>query len=582
MQHLSSAALTSLDARVERPSYDRSAVTTGIVHFGVGGFHRAHQAMYLDRLMNEGKALDWGICGVGTLPARRPDARRRWPSRTASTRWSSSTPTARWSPGSSGRIVALPVRPRRPRGGPGDRWPTRRTRIVSLTITEGGYHVHPVTGEFDATDPGLQADLAPGAVPGTVFGLRHRGAGAAAGTVAFPPFTVMSCDNIPGNGDVAQRMITAFARLKDADLGRLDGARGAVPELAWSTGSPRSPPTTTSSRLAEEFGVEDGWPVVCEPFTQWALEDDFSDDRPPFEDVGVQLVPDVEPYELMKLRLLNASHQALCYLGYLAGYRYAHEVCQDELFASFLLGYMDREATPTLAPVPGVDLDAYKHQLIERFANPEVRDTLARLCAESSDRIPKWLVPVVREQPGRGRRRSGTPPSSSPPGPATPRGCDEQGEPIEVVDRLRDTLVERARRQSEDPLVFVVRPRPVRGPGRRRAVRQRRTAGRWTPCTARALGRRSRRCSRGRPHDALRRRNRLPCAWRSCGRAGDIGVEQRPAPSPGRGEVLVRVRVGGCLRLRHPLLRPRPDRPVRGRVAARARARGLRRRRRGG
>ena len=138
--------------------------------------------------------------------------------------------------------------------------------------------------------------------------------------------------------------------------------------------------------------------MVCEPFTQWALEDHFAAGRPPYDEVGVQLVPDVTPYELMKLRLLNASHQALCYLGYLSGYRYAHEVCSDPLFVGFLLGYMDDEATPTLEPVPGVDLDAYKHKLIERFANPEIKDTLARLCAESSDRIPKWLLPVVRDQ----------------------------------------------------------------------------------------------------------------------------------------------------------------------------------------
>jgi mannitol 2-dehydrogenase len=133
--------------------------------------------------------------------------------------------------------------------------------------------------------------------------------------------------------------------------------------------------------------------VVCEPFTQWVLEDRF-DVRPPLEDAGVQLVDDVEPYELMKLRLLNASHQAVAYFGYLAGYRLVHDACQDPLFATFLLAYMDAEATPTLHPVPGIDLDDYKHTLIARFSNPQVRDTIPRLCAESSDRIPKWLLPV--------------------------------------------------------------------------------------------------------------------------------------------------------------------------------------------
>ena len=194
--------------------------------------------------------------------------------------------------------------------------------------------------------------------------------------------------------------------------------------------------------------------MVCEPFTQWVLEDRFSLGRPAFEDVGVQVVADVEPYELMKLRLLNASHQALCYFGYLAGYRLVHEVAQDPLFADFLLAYMDREATPTLAPVPGVDLTAYKHQLIERFSNAAVRDTVARLCAESSDRIPKWLLPVIRENlaagrdvtlVGRGGRQLG----------ALCRGVDEQGEPITVVDRLADTLTAIAKTQREDPLAFV-------------------------------------------------------------------------------------------------------------------------------
>jgi mannitol 2-dehydrogenase len=450
MQHLSSAALASLDPRVEAPSYDRRAVTTGIAHFGVGGFHRAHQAMYLDRLMNEGKAMDWGICGVGTMPH---DARMRDVMAEQDCLYTLVVkhPDGTLEPRVIGSIVRYLFAPDDPEAVL-ETLADPATRIVSLTITEGGYHVHPVTGEFDAIDPGLQADLVPGAVPGTVFGLvteglrRRRDRG-------VPAFTVMSCDNIPGNGHVAQRMITAFARLKDPELA--DWVERAVPFP--NSMVDRITPVTTEDdkrRLAEEFDLRDSWPVVCEPFTQWALEDAFSDDRPSFEDVGAQLVPDVEPYELMKLRLLNASHQALCYLGYLAGYRYAHEVCQDELFTSFLLGYMDLEATPTLAPVPGVDLDAYKHQLIQRFANPEVRDTLARLCAESSDRIPKWLVPVVRERLAAGGdiRYSALVIASW---ARYAEGVDEQGEPIEVVDRMRDTLVARARRQNQEPLVFV-------------------------------------------------------------------------------------------------------------------------------
>jgi mannitol 2-dehydrogenase len=168
----------------------------------------------------------------------------------------------------------------------------------------------------------------------------------------------------------------------------------------------------------------------------------------------VQVVPDVEPYELMKLRLLNASHQALCYFAYLSGYRLVHEAAQDPLFADFLLAYMDREATPTLEPVPGIDLDEYKHQLIDRFSNAQVRDTVARLCAESSDRIPKWLLPVIRHNLAHGGEilRSAAVVASW---ARYAEAVDEQGRPIEVVDYLKDRLIASARRQREDPLAFI-------------------------------------------------------------------------------------------------------------------------------
>jgi mannitol 2-dehydrogenase len=216
-----------------------------------------------------------------------------------------------------------------------------------------------------------------------------------------------------------------------------------------------TPVTTDDDReQVRRLGVDDGWPVVCEPFTQWALEDSFGAGRPPFEDAGVQVVPDVEPYELMKLRLLNASHQALCYFGWLAGYRLVHEVAQDPLFARFLLSYMEREATPTLEPVPGVDLREYQHQLIDRFSNAQVRDTVARLCAESSDRIPKWLLPVIRHNLDTG----GDILLSTAVVASWARyaeGVDEQGRPIEVVDQLRDRLMAAAGRQHDEPLAFI-------------------------------------------------------------------------------------------------------------------------------
>jgi mannitol 2-dehydrogenase len=334
-------------------------------------------------------------------------------------------------------------------------------RIVSLTVTEGGYNLDSVTGEFRAADPLVQADLSSGAAPQTVFGLvtealaRRRDRG-------IPAFTILSCDNIQGNGHVSQRVFVDFARLRDPGLADWITAHVRFPNCMVDR---ITPVTTDADRdaLSRRFGIEDRWPVLCEPFAQWVLEDSFADGRPSLEDAGVQIVPDVEPYELMKLRLLNASHQALCYPGYLAGYRLVHEVTSDPLFAGFLLDYMLGEAIPTLRPVPGIDLAAYAHQLIERFSNPEVGDTVARLCANASDLIPKFLLPVVREQLAAG-------------GPFTRaaavvacwarycEGADESGFVIEMDDALASQLRAAARRgRGSHPAAFLEDNRSVFG-----------------------------------------------------------------------------------------------------------------------
>lgn len=447
---LTPANLEQIGTTVPVPSYDRSQVTPGIVHLGVGGFHRAHQAMYLDRLMNEGKALDWGIRGIGVLP-HDATMKRVMDEQGGLYTLVLKDPDGSREPRVIGSILDFTLAPEDTEGAV-EAMADPQIRIVSLTVTEGGYNIDAVTGEFVLTQPDVAADLAPGAAPRTTFGLvtealrRRRDRGVA-------PFTVMSCDNIQGNGHVARQVFTAFATAKDAELG------------AWIEASVRFPnsmvdritPGTTDadrSEVEDRFGVVDAWPVVCEPFVQWVLEDDFGLGRPPFEDVGVQVVEDVEPYELMKLRLLNASHQALCYFGYLAGYRLVHEVAQDPLFADFLLGYMEHEASPTLSPVPGIDLDAYRHELIARFSNGEVRDTVARLCNESSDRIPKWVLPVIRSQiadGGQFHRATAVVASWA----RYAEGVDEAGEPIEVSDRIADRLVAAAARNREEPTAFI-------------------------------------------------------------------------------------------------------------------------------
>ena len=436
------------------PEYDRDEIRVGIVHFGVGGFHRAHQAMYIDRLLNKGLAQDWGICGVGVMAG---DKRMRdalvgqdclytlileHPDGTREPRVIGSIVDFRYAPDDPEAVIELLADP--------------ATRIISLTVTEGGYNIRDdgagLASEFDTDNPGVQRDLAGDGPPSTVFGLvaaamlRRRDRG-------LPSPTIVSCDNIVENGNVACRAFTAYAELADPALAAWMRANTRFPNSMVDRITPVTTPDIRE-QLEAEFGVTDAWPVATEPFTSWVLEDEFADGRPPFEDAGVQMVSDVAPYEMMKLRLLNASHQSLCYFAYLAGYRLVHEAAQDPMIANFLRRYMDVEATPTLRPVPRIDLDNYKRTLLERFANAYVRDTVARLCAESSDRIPKWLLPVAHDNLRSGgsvRLAAATVASWA----RYAEGVDENGEPIEVVDRLADSLVPLARKQRDHPTAFL-------------------------------------------------------------------------------------------------------------------------------
>jgi mannitol 2-dehydrogenase len=326
------------------------------------------------------------------------------------------------------------------------------TRIVSLTITEGGYSVSDLTGEFDASPEPIAADLADGTEPRTVFGLitealrRRRDR-------AVPAFTVMSCDNIQGNGSVAETAVTAFARRKDAALGEWIATQVAFPNSMVD----RITPVTTDAAVAEvraRYDIEDAWPVVAESYEQWVLEDRFSMGRPDLGSVGVQLVPDVLPYELMKLRLLNASHQAMSYLGILAGYGTVHDVCRTAVFADFLRGYMTDEAMPTLDPVPGVDLVQYREQLITRFCSAAITDTLARQVVDGSHRIPKFLLPVLRAQ----LEADGPIEHIALVVAAWSRyleGADERGRAVTPVDDRADLIVAAAKREATEPGAFL-------------------------------------------------------------------------------------------------------------------------------
>jgi mannitol 2-dehydrogenase len=424
---LNSATLGRLP--VAAPSYDRDGVAVGIAHLGVGGFHRSHQAMYIDRLLERGLAREWGICGIGVMPADRrmrdvlraqdglytlilehPDGRR-------DARVIGSIVDYRYSPDDPLATIEMLAAP--------------TTRIVSMTITEGGYQ---------ATEPE------------SVFGLivealaRRRDRG-----IAAP--TIVSCDNIEHNGEVARRAVMAHAELLRPELASWIAQQARFPSSMVDRITPATTPDVVAA-VERDFGVADEWPVVAEAFASWVLEDDFADGRPPLDEAGVLLVDDVGPYEAMKLRLLNAGHQCLCYFAALCGYRMVHNAARDPLLVEFLLAYFDSEAVPTLRPVPGIDLRAYTRGLIERFANPGVRDTVARLCAYSSDRIPKWLLPVIRDNLDTGgpiRLASATVASWA----RYAEAVDERGEPIEIVDNLADSLVPLARTQRQHRTAFI-------------------------------------------------------------------------------------------------------------------------------
>jgi mannitol 2-dehydrogenase len=427
---------------VAAPRYDRSTLRTGIVHFGLGNFHRAHEAMYLDTLMNRGDALDWAICGVGTLPS---DARMRDVMAAQDGLYTLvlKHPDGSFTPRIIGSVHDYVFAPEDPEGVL-SRLADPATRIVSLTVTEGGYNIDRSTGRFITDAPAVVADASASrdgeAAPSTVFGLvveglaRRRAAG-------IPPFTVMSCDNLPGNGEIARHAFVAYAELADPALARWIESEVRFP----SSMVDRITPTTTDADRAfvrERFGLDDAWPVLAEPFAQWVLEDSFTLGRPPFEHAGVQVVPDVMPYELLKLRLLNGGHQALAYAGFLRGRRYAHEGMADPVVATFVRAHM-AEARRTLPEVPGVDVDAYIEQLIERFGSPAVADTLARLAVDGSDRMAKFVLPAVRDNLAAGR-----------PVPvdaalvAMWRECyrrrDDAGATIELADVVADALHTRA------------------------------------------------------------------------------------------------------------------------------------------
>jgi mannitol 2-dehydrogenase len=440
---LSRANLARLAPSVVRPVYDLSAVRAGIVHLGPGGFHRAHMARYTHDLMQlRPEAREWGIVGVGLLAAdgrmREALAPQNWlyallerqDDQEVATVIGALREVIHAAPDPAPALAAI--------DDPG-------VRIVSLTVTENGYCLNPATKRLDPSHPAIVRDLARGEAPGGAIGMiveayrRRRVAGR-------PAFTALSCDNIQHNGVVLRDAVLAMAALRDEGLASWIEREASFP----GTMVDRITPITTPDDIAElaaRFGVIDGWPVVSEVFRQWVIEDRFVDGRPAWEAVGAQFVTDVAPYEFMKLRLLNASHLAIACLGQLAGYVHVDETIRDDAFRAYMVALMDRETGPTLPPVPGIDLAVYKSELIDRFANARIKDTLQRINTDAP--LNLLLDPIGdRLASGGGCERLTL-------GLAAwirrLDGADDRGRPLTITHPQADLLRARAKEGGPDP-----------------------------------------------------------------------------------------------------------------------------------
>jgi fructuronate reductase len=446
MTRLSLRALAALPAEVARPAYDIAAVRVGIVHLGVGAFHRAHQAVYFDDRLAAGET-DWAICGASLRSLETSHALEPQDG-LYSVAMRSAEGEALRVVGSLRRLIVSPADPRALLSAMSE----PRVRIVTLTVTEKGYCHDPATCRLDESHLDIRRDLrdpqTPSSAPGFLVEAlaRRRSMGAA-------PFTVVSCDNLPSNGATARNVVTRLAELRDPDLGRWIEGEVAFP----STVVDRIVPATTGedrTSVAEQLGVEDAWPVVTEPFSQWVVEDHFPSHRPRFEDSGVTMVANVAPYELAKLRLLNGSHSTLAYLGYLAGYETIADTMADASFARLIGELMEAESAPTLDAGATGDLKPYVRELQARFRNPALRHRTWQIAMDGSQKLPQRLLGAVRVRLAKNQQIDRLALAVA----AWMRyvtGIDERGRPIDVRDPLAKRLKAITDREGLDPARLV-------------------------------------------------------------------------------------------------------------------------------
>ncbi|ORW71412.1 mannitol dehydrogenase family protein [Mycobacterium saskatchewanense] len=393
---LSNATLRLHSRRIAVPTYERSALQRGVVHIGAGNFHRAHQAVYFDDLARAGISDRWGVAGVSLHSPTAKELLSAQDGLYTVVQRGHDRQTARVV-GSIGSVHYAPNDGAAVRAALAD----PQTRIVSLTITGNGYFLDPVTDEFDANHPDVRADLVTSDGYATAWGYladaldRRRRAGVA-------PFTVLCCDNIPGDSRPARTALVSFAALKDPGLARWIDRHVAFP----STMVDRITPQTTDSErefVEQVFGVADRCPIVTEPYRQWVIEDSFSDGRPPLEEVGAEFVADVTDHKLIKTRLLNGSHIALACLAILAGYRRTDEAMRDRVVFGYVEKLLRDEIQPLLPAVPGMNTPQYRASLLDRLGNPQMSDQLSRLARRGTSKITSFVLPSLQDAVAQGR-----------------------------------------------------------------------------------------------------------------------------------------------------------------------------------
>ncbi|MDO6516655.1 mannitol dehydrogenase family protein [Zobellia uliginosa] len=447
---LNSNNLSHISESVTIPQYNRSKLKTGIVHVGIGGFHRAHEAFYTDQLLHDESVTDWGICGVALLDFDTKiynTLKEQDGLYTLIVKELDGTHTRQV----IGSIVEYLFAPEAPLKVI-EKMASPDVKIITLTITEGGYNYNEATKDFDFDNPLIQHDLKHPNSPKTIFGYltqalklrKDRG---------LKGCTIQSCDNIQGNGHMAKRMLLRYVSTAAPDLVAWIESHVSFPNAMVD----RITPATSEAdiiNLQETTGVEDAWPVVCEPFKQWVIEDDFIEGRPAWETVGAQFVSNVEPYEKMKLSLLNAGHSVLGILGALLGYDTIDEAVNNPNVSSFLNRYMDVEVSAVLGDLEGIDLSDYKRSLLERFGNINIKDQIDRICSESSAKIPIFILPTVNAQLAEN-------------GPVKlaafviaawaiySLGKDEKGHALNIKDAMASLLSEKAKAAVENPKAFL-------------------------------------------------------------------------------------------------------------------------------